>query len=153
MRHLLAIAILSWFLKPTHPQGFDLPKNNKQVNSQWDSTKNWTLYKLSNFNKVFRIPTDSLQYLHAKALSDDSMHLFLSNAKKIEGVNPLWQGCYLASYQTPDGRTHKTVISHYAGFFYCPEGKVYYQVDASIQRSWLEYFSDSYVSIRSDDSK
>lgn len=149
MKHLLAIAMLFWFLKPAQPPGADLSSSNsKEVNIQWDSTKNWKLYKLSNFNHVFRIPADSLQFLQGEALSDDSMHLFLSNAKKIEGVNPMWQGCYLASYQTADGQTHKAIISHYAGFFYCQEEKVYYQVGTSVQRNWLEYLSDSYVSIK-----
>jgi hypothetical protein len=148
MKLLLTFAILSWLLKADHLLSVDWSSKKDQTPTiQWDSTKNWKLYQLRNFNHVFSIPPDSLQFLKTKPLNDDSMHMFLSRSKKLDGVNPMWQGCYLASYQTANGQIHKAIISHYAGFFFCQSGKVYYQVDSSVQRDWLEYFSDSYINI------
>jgi hypothetical protein len=147
MKYLIAIAIISTLYKAagyevSYPQGQSQP-----VKAQWESTKNWRLYKLHNFNQVFRTPTDSLKYLQSKPLSDDSMHLLLISAKEIGDTNPAWQGCYLASYQTANGDTRKAIISHYAGFFYCQSDNAYFQVSPTVQRDWLEYLSESYVDI------
>ena len=154
MKYLITIAIFSGLLRNTHSLVFySTPKAQQEVKAQWDSTKNWRLYKLHNFNTVFRIPADSLHYLQSNPLSDDSIHIFLTGAKKIEGVNPVWQGCYLASYETSNGEIRKAIISHYAGFFYCQPDNVYFQVNPTLQREWLKYLSESYVNIHRADTK
>ncbi|WP_188937795.1 hypothetical protein [Puia dinghuensis] len=113
----------------------------------WHSTKNWRIYKLQNFNRVFGIPADSLQYLENKPLNDDSMHIFLSDAKELPSTNPAWMGCYLTSYETSDGKIRKAVISHYGGFFYCQPENAYFEVSSDVQQDWLNYLSSSYMSI------
>jgi hypothetical protein len=148
MKNLIIIAIVTLsmgrFFKPaSHSNSLVVP----MAYSHWDSTKNWKLYKLSNFNGVFRIPEDSLQYLASKPLNDDSMHILLSSAIKLQDINPMWQGCYLASYQNADGQTRKVIISHYGGFFYCQPDHVYFQVSPNVEQQWLEYLSDSYINI------
>ena len=148
MKYLIAIAIFSGLFRYTHSPVFcSNPK------AQWDSTRNWKLYKLRNFNRVFRVPADSLHYLQSRPLSDDSIHLLLTNAKKIEGINPMWQGCYLVSYETVNGQICKAIISHYAGFFYCQAENAYFQVSPSLQLDWLEYLSEIYVNIERIDVK
>ncbi len=115
--------------------------------SYWDSTSNWKIYQLHRFNRVIRAPIDSLKFLLCKPLNDDSVHLFLLNAKQIPATDLVWQGCYLASYQAPDGTIKKAIISQYAGFFYCQLENSYFQLDKVKQREWLAYLSDSYVAI------
>jgi hypothetical protein len=115
--------------------------------SYWDSTSNWKIYQLHRFNRVIRTPIDSLKYLQYRQLNDDSIHLLLLNAKQISASNLVWRGCYLASYQAPDGTIKKAIISQYAGFFYCQLENSYFQLDTPKQRDWLSYLSDSYVAI------
>jgi hypothetical protein len=115
--------------------------------SYWDSTSNWKIYQLHRFNRVIRTPIDSLKYLLCKPLNDDSVHLFLLNAKRIPATDLVWRGCYLASYKAPNGTIKKAIISQYAGFFYCQLENSYFQLDTPKQRDWLAYLSDSYVSI------
>jgi len=75
------------------------------------------------------------------------MHAFLVDAKDLQGKKPIWMGCYLTSCKTPDGQVRKVLISHYAGFIYCEWDKSYYLLDSSQLKSWLEYLSNTYVSI------
>jgi len=111
----------------------------------WKAMSDWKLYQENKFNVVFRIPLDSLASLTSGALSSDSMKMFLTGAEKIEGVNPQWMGCYLATCKDPQGHIYKVVISHYGGFFYDPSQKTYYQVSAAVSRDWLTFFSSTYV--------
>ena len=112
----------------------------------WDSTKNWKIYKLQNFRRVFTIPADSLQYLESKPLNDDSMHMYFSDTKELPSINPMWMGCYLTSYETSDAKIRKAIISHYGGFFYCQPENAYFQVSSNLQQDWLNYLSNSYLS-------
>jgi hypothetical protein len=121
--------------------------------SYWDSTTHWKIYKINNFDRVFRIPIDSLQWLQGRPLKDASIHSFLSDAKKLPAVSPLWMGCYLTSYQAPDGSLKKAIISHYAGFFYCQLDNNYFQLDPAKQNDWLTYLSDEYVDFDPQNSK
>jgi hypothetical protein len=126
----------------THP--------NKAKALSWGSTKNWKIYKLIDFSTVFRIPPDSLQYQESRPLNDDSMHDFLATAKKLaDSINPMWMGCELASYKTPDGKIHKAIISHYAGFFYSQPENAYFQLDQSQHQAWLSYFTSAYMALGS----
>ncbi len=117
-----------------------------QIN--WDSTRNWKIYKLNKFNQVFNIPVDSLQYLSSRRLNDDTMHLMLSGSTNLGATSPLWMGCYMASCQTSTGKIQKIVISVYGGFFFSPADHTYYQIGADIQKDWLEYLSQSYGNIQ-----
>jgi hypothetical protein len=111
----------------------------------WKGMSDWKLYQENKFNVVFRIPADSLGSLTSGRLSSDSMKIFLTGAEKIEGVNPQWMGCYLATCKDSQGHIYKVVISHYGGFFYEPSQKMYYQVPAAVSRDWLTFFSNSYI--------
>ena len=111
----------------------------------WKAMSDWKLYQENKFNVVFRIPADSLASLPSGPLSSDSMRTFLMDAEKIEGVNPQWMGCYLATCKDRQGHIYKVVISHYGGFFYDPMGKTYYQVPAAMSRDWLIFFSNTYM--------
>jgi len=123
-----------------------LPKNG-QSSAIFDSTTNWKIYLLTDFNRIWRMPIDSLKYLKSRPLNNDSMHAFLVDAKDLQGKKPIWMGCYLTSCKTPDGQVRKVLISHYAGFIYCEWDKSYYLLDSSQLKSWLEYLSNTYVSI------
>jgi hypothetical protein len=115
-----------------------------------DSTTNWKIYPLTDFNRIWRMPMDSLKYLKSRPLNNDSMHAFLVDVKDLQGKKPMWMGCYLTSCQTPDGQVRKVLISHYAGFLYCEWDKSYLLLDSSQLKSWLEYLSNAYVSIEPD---
>jgi len=145
---LISLASYTWphFSKPITPR----PDRSTQT---WDSTRNWKIYKLQNFDIVFRIPTDSLPYLGKKALSDDTMHVFLSQSSQLGTSSPLWMGCYLASYEDAKGKTRKTIISHYGGSFYCQSDNAYFQVSSADQTDWLNYLSQCYMSIPEADKK
>jgi hypothetical protein len=114
----------------------------------WNSTKNWKIYKLQNFNRVFGVSIDSLKYLENKPLNDDSMHMFLSDTKELPSMSPMWMGCYLTSYESSDGKVKKAIISHYAGFLYCQQENTYFQINSDAQQDWLTYLSSSYLNIR-----
>lgn len=111
----------------------------------WQKMSDWKIYAENKFPVVFRIPTDSLIWMPSGPLSSDTMKMFLTGVEKIEGVNPQWMGCYLASCKDQQGHIYKLVISHYGGFFYNPQDKIYYQVPAAVSREWLTFFSDSYM--------
>lgn len=123
-----------------------LPKNGQML-AILDSTTNWKIYPLTDFNRIWRMPIDSLKYLKSRPLNNDSMHTFLVDVKDLQGKKPIWMGCYLTSCQTPDGQVRKVLISHYAGFFYCEWDKSYHVLDESQLKFWLEYLSNAYVSI------
>ena len=113
----------------------------------WDSTKNWKIYKLRDLTAVVQVPIDSLKFLKSTSLDDDSMHIFLSRAKELSTGSPAWMGCYLTSYETSDGKIRKDIVSYYGGFFYCPAEDTYFQLDAEATHVWLEYLSQSYLTI------
>ncbi len=58
-------------------------------------------------------------------------------------------GCYLVSYEFPDHRIKKAVISHYGGFFYAQADQSFYQIESAQQKEWLEYLSAVYISMAS----
>jgi hypothetical protein len=119
----------------------------------WDSTTNWEIYPLNNFNRIWQIPIDSLKYLKSQPLSNDTMHVFLVGMKDLQEKKPIWMGCYLTSCQTPDGQIRKVLISHYAGFLYCDWDKSYHILGSSQLKPWLEYLSAAYVSIETESTK
>lgn len=127
----------------------NLPKIQQSAIA-WDSTSNWKIYPLTDFNRIFKMSIDSLKYLKSLPLNKDLMHSFLIDVKELQGNKPLWMGCYLTSCQTPDGQVRKVIISHYAGFFYCEWEKSYYRLDSTQLKSWLEYLSNAYVSIETE---
>ena len=145
MKHIALIVGLVGLTSYLYP-GSILARSDRFTHS-WDSTKNWKLYKLQNFNCVFRVPPDSLKYLERKALNDDSMHTFLSQATKLGTVNPVWMGCYLASYEDADGKVQKAIVSQYGGFFYCQSENTFFQISSADQSDWRNYFENSYMSI------
>jgi hypothetical protein len=120
---------------------------NCQSSIIWDSTTNWNIYTLTDFNRIWQMPIDSLVFLKSRPLNSDSMHAFLVDVKDLQGKKPIWMGCYLSSCQTPDGQVRKVLISHYAGFLYCDWNKSYIMIDPSQLKSWLEYLSNAYVSV------
>ena len=150
MKYLAIICLLTslgaWKIKPAQ-QG--LPKNC-QPSIVWDSTINWKIYPLTDFNRIWQLPIDSLKYLKGRPLNDDSMHTFLMDGKDLQGKKPLWMGGYLTSCQTRDGQIRKVVISHYAGFFYCEWDKSYHILDPSKLKIWLEYLSNAFISIEAE---
>lgn len=111
----------------------------------WQKMSDWKLYQENKFTEVFRIPADSLRYMSSGPLSSDSMKRFLTGVEKIDGVNPQWMGCYLASCKDSQGHIYKVVVSHYGGFFYNPLNSGYYQVPSVESRNWLIFFSDAYM--------
>lgn len=129
-----------------------IPATRLEITS-WDSTKNWKIYKLQNFNRVFRIPVDSFRYLQSKPLNDDSIHMYLSDTKELPPASPAWMGCYLTSYETSGGKIRKAIISHYGGFFYCQLENAYFQVSSIEQQDWLSYLSSSYLNIHENGTK
>lgn len=153
MKFLITILLISVVPFPSHYGFQHVGRLANFLPVSWDSTKNWKLYRLANFQQVFRIPSDSLQNLKSRPLNDDSVHQFLSNAKKLQNINPVWMGCYLASYQSSDGKLKKAIISHYAGFFYCQWEKSYYQLDPAQQQDWLSYLSAAYTAIETEVDK
>jgi hypothetical protein len=145
MKIAATILLLSVLMFQRNGTMVQVPHPNKAEAISWDSTKHWKIYKLIDFNRVFRIPPDSLQYQESRPLNDDSMHDFLATAKKLaDSINPMWMGCLLASYSTPNGKVHKAIISHYAGFFYCQPENAYFQLDQSQNQAWLSYFNNAY---------
>jgi len=146
MKHLITLYLLTslgaWKINATRQH---LTKNWKSP-IVWDSTTNWKIYSPNNFDRIWRMPIDSLKYLKSQPLNNDSMHNFLIDMKDLEGKKPLWMGCYLTSCQTPDGQIRKVLISHYAGFLYSEWDKSYHVLDPSQLKPWLEYLSDAYVS-------
>jgi hypothetical protein len=56
-------------------------------------------------------------------------------------------GCYLTSFEGPDGIARKVIVSHYAGFFYSEFAKAYFEVSQDDQQAWLNYISNSYINI------
>src|SRR6185437_491883 len=150
-RSALILIIPILVLKMTSGSGRRTAASNSN-NLSWDSTKNWKIYKVSNFARIFQVPIDSLQEFKSRPLSDDSMHLFLSNVRQLRSEGPVWMGCYLASYEAGDGKLEKAIISHYAGFFYCQLEGTYFQVNFSVQQDWLNYLSSSFMAIDSSHS-
>jgi hypothetical protein len=75
------------------------------------------------------------------------MHIYLSGCKELPKLNPVWMGCYLASYETTDGHLRKAIISHYAGFFYSDSDKTFFEIGSQDQQAWLNYISGSYLKI------
>ena len=111
----------------------------------WDSTSNWRIYKLNDFRRVFAVPPDSMRHLESVSINDDSIRQMLCTSENIAIENPLWMGCYLASYQTSQGDMEKVIISQYGGFFFIPKKKAYFQIEGTKRTDWLTYLSKSYV--------
>lgn len=147
MKYLLLIQVIVFSLAYTSRRIPGPHLQNIGVSS-WDSTKNWRIYKLQNLKKVVRVPVDSLKFIANTPLNDDSMHAFLSTSRKLSVESPAWMGCYLVSYEDPNGQVRKVIISHYAGFFYSEAQNSYFEIDASMQKDWLNFLSDTYVKLQ-----
>jgi hypothetical protein len=145
MKHLVFFIGFIGMISYTHPHSFAHISHTADIT--WDSTKNWKIYKLQNFRRVFGIPADSLQYLDKRSLNDDSMHLYLLNATKLPPTNPAWMGCYLTSYETSDGEIRKAIISYYGGFFYCQLDNAFFQINSNDQHGWMDYLANCYMNI------
>lgn len=142
----LILAILSATYSQSNSFHFPVLRSSS-ITTSWDSTKNWKIYKLQKINRVFQIPIDSLQYQEKATLNDDTIHLYLSEIINLHNTNPVWMGCYLTSYETPDGKVHKAIISHYGGFFYCQPENAFFQIRSDDQHDWLSYLSNAYLKI------
>jgi hypothetical protein len=137
------VFILLIALTSGSPAIFQSRSDRPQPN--WQTMSDWKLYRENNFNAVFRLPIDSLSIIQGGALSTDSIKTFLTGVEKIEGVNPQWMGCYLASCKDIHGKIYKVIVSHYGGFFYNAAESSYYQVSPSQSRDWLLFFSNAYM--------
>jgi len=121
----------------------------KTTNSpRWDSLVHWKLYQETNFQRVFRVSTDSLSRMESRTFNDDSIHFYLRNAEKIEGVNPVWMGCYLVSCEDNKGALFKVVIGHYGGIVYWQQDGSYYQIPEDLRSKWMEYVTRTYMAFR-----
>lgn len=147
MKYLLLIQIIVFSVAYTSHRMPDSHMQNRGM-SHWDSTRNWRIYKLQNLRKVVRIPVDSLKLIDNTPLNDDSMHSFLSTSRKLTVEGPAWMGCYLVSYEDPNGQVRKVIISQYAGFFYSEAQNSYFEIEASAQQEWLHFLSDNYIKLQ-----
>jgi hypothetical protein len=154
MKYLTIICLLSvlgtWKIQGGNQQGLTKSHDSPII---WDSTTNWKIYPLDNFNRIWQMPIDSLKYLKSQPLGTDSMHIFLAGITDLQDKKPIWMGCYLTSLQMPDGQVRKVLISHYAGFLYCEWDKSYHIIESSQLKPWLEYLSAAYISIETESTK
>ena len=111
----------------------------------WDSVIHWRIYEEVNFRRALNVSLDSLRFWKSEPLNDDSMHGFLKDTKKIVGVNPLFQGCYLASCEDPKGNVLKILVSQNGDFFYSQGDKSYMEMNADVRSDWLSYLRLSYL--------
>jgi hypothetical protein len=108
---------------------------------QWSDTKNWKIYNVDG-NNVFTLTPDSLQQYKSLSLNNDSIQNFLKAAAPIPAGNvPLWMGAYAISYIIQGDQTKIIIVSTYAGFFYDPLIKTYFQLPKDLRTNWLNYLA------------
>lgn len=108
----------------------------------WRQTANWKIYKTDE-QKGFSYPLDSLHTLLAGVLDADSIRAYLQYAQLVSKSDPpVWMGAWPASYETPDGKTHKVMISVYAGFFYDESSQSTFSLPKNMGTHWRAYLSN-----------
>jgi hypothetical protein len=147
MKYLLLIYIIACSLGYTSRQMSNSCMHCRRISS-WDSTKNWRIYNLENLKRVVQVTADSLKLINNTPLNNDSMHSFLSSCRKLAVESPVWMGCYLVSYEDPNGQVRKVIVSHYAGFFYSEAQDSYFEIDSSMQQDWLNFLSNNYIKLQ-----
>jgi len=117
---------------------------------QWGSCIHWKIYKETSFQRVFTLAVDTLSKMKYRNLNDDSIHFFLKRTDKIEGVNPVWMGCYLGSCEDKNGNVHKVIFGQYGGILYLQESKSYYEVRADERTNWHAYLSSVHMTLNKE---
>lgn len=108
---------------------------------QWSKTTNWKIYEGEGF-KVFSYPVDTLKNLRSKILETDSIQYYIEQAQSIaKERTPVWMGSYLASYESPDGKTNKVEVSVYGGFFYDQTSGKYFEIRKELSANWMKYIT------------
>ncbi|HEV9038373.1 MAG TPA: hypothetical protein VGQ51_17175 [Puia sp.] len=106
---------------------------------QWSTTKNWKIYKGEGF-QIFSYRVDTLRQIRSQSLEKDSVLYYLQKAQPIPTEKtPVWMGEYLATYESPEGKTYKVEVSIYGGFFCDQNSGKYYEVPFELRRQWLNY--------------
>jgi len=115
---------------------------------EWSRTKNWKLYA-GESQQVFSYPVDTLKNLRYRPLDQDSLQHFIDKAFVLStDRTPTWMGSYLASYESPNGKTNKVEISIYGGFFYDQSSGKHYQLPRELTNGWLNYIVENMKSIK-----
>jgi hypothetical protein len=142
MRYLVVGVFALFFLQSMRPMRQPIASGQGPV---WDSLIHWRIYEEVNFRRALNASLDSLRFWRSEPLNDDSMHGFLRYTKKIVGVNPLFQGCYLASCEDSKGNVLKVLVSQNGDFFYSQKDKSYIELNADVRSDWLNYLRLSYL--------
>ena len=142
MRYIVAAALVLAFFQAMKPVKHE---KNGSPRPGWDSVIHWRIYEEVNFQRVLNVSKDSLHFWKSESLNDDSMHAFLKGTKRIEGVKPLFQGCYLASCEDSKGNVFKVMVSQNGDFFFCQEDTTYVELNADVRSDWLSYLRLSYL--------
>lgn len=134
----LSLRVLSF------PDGKTVLKGVQPIH--WDSASAWTIYYVNDRNAP-RFPMDTLHNFRNVEVNNDSMRMFVSQAKPLEMKSPVWMGYYVASCKVPSGEKHKILISMYGGFFLDQQMGDYYEIPMNMRKDWLSYLSEIYETL------
>lgn len=110
----------------------------------WDKTENWRIYSIQS-RKAINIPEDSLKNAHNMLLDKTEILHFLQSSPVLTIKDPpVWNGVYLFSYETGNGKRNKLYISANGSFFMDKNSGKYYEVVEDVRDSWREYINESF---------
>lgn len=136
MKYLLIFLLLS-----------TMSKSKTDILVDWSKAKSWRLYASQEFD-VFDYSLDTLRKIQSIPLNDDSVRLFMRDAKEIaDKDSPLWMGLYLLTCELPSGEVRKVEVSRYGRFFYDEKEKKYYNVQAQLSQDWRLYINSNFLKL------
>lgn len=112
-------------------------------NIDWDKTENWRVYSIQN-SKAIKISEDSLKNAHSLPLNKIEILQFLQSSQLLTIKEPpFWNGIFLFSYETRNGKMNKVFISSNGSFFMDKNSGKYYEVLENDRDSWKEYINEN----------
>ncbi len=109
----------------------------------WGKTENWRVYSIQN-SKAINLSEDSLKNAHNMPLNKTEILHFLQSSLPLTIKDPpVWNGIYLFSYETRNGKKNKMFVSASGSFFMDKNSGKYYEVVESDRDSWKEYINEN----------
>lgn len=122
-------------------------KSGTEIKVDWYRSGKWRLYATQEFD-VFGYNLDTLKKIRSIALNDDSVRLFIGDAKELVNKDaPAWMGLHLLTCELHGGEIRKVEVSSYGNFFYDEKGKKYYKIQTQLSREWRAYIASNFLKL------